>query len=115
MHAFCCYDNIAPNAKCQRVLVLALCLVVSLLQYIGLMITSLLTNINSLLLRYVSVYDFNAQFLFHCWHNVTVFADSVKTELFLCHCGKRASLFGSQRRILNEERIEISAESSRYH
>jgi len=24
---FCCYDNIAPNMKCQRVLVLALCLV----------------------------------------------------------------------------------------
>jgi len=24
---FCCYDNIAPNAKCQRVLVLALCLI----------------------------------------------------------------------------------------
>jgi len=28
VHRFLCYDNIAPNAKCQRVLVLALCLVV---------------------------------------------------------------------------------------
>ena len=27
LHGFHCYDNIAPNAKCQRVLVLALCLV----------------------------------------------------------------------------------------
>jgi len=27
VHAFRCYDNVAPNAKCQRVLVLALCLV----------------------------------------------------------------------------------------
>ena len=27
VHAFRCYDNIAPNAKCRRVLVLALCLV----------------------------------------------------------------------------------------
>ena len=27
MHEFRCYGNIAPNAKCQRVLVLALCLV----------------------------------------------------------------------------------------
>jgi len=27
VHGFRCYDNIAPNAKCQRVLVLALCLV----------------------------------------------------------------------------------------
>jgi len=27
VHRFCCYDNIAPNAKCQRVLVLTLCLV----------------------------------------------------------------------------------------
>ena len=27
MHGFCCYGNIAPNAKCQRVLVLALCLI----------------------------------------------------------------------------------------
>jgi len=27
MHAFRCYDNIASNAKCQRVLVLAFCLV----------------------------------------------------------------------------------------
>jgi len=27
MHGFGCYDNTAPNAKCQRVLVLALCLV----------------------------------------------------------------------------------------
>ena len=27
VHGFCCYDNTAPNAKCQRVLVLALCLV----------------------------------------------------------------------------------------
>ena len=26
VHGFRCYDNIAPNAKCQRVLVLALCL-----------------------------------------------------------------------------------------
>ena len=25
MHGFRCYDNIAPNAKCQRVVVLALC------------------------------------------------------------------------------------------
>jgi len=32
LHGFRCYDNIAPNAKCQRVrvLVLALCLVVIL-------------------------------------------------------------------------------------
>jgi len=28
VHRFCCYDSIASNAKCQRVLVLALCLVV---------------------------------------------------------------------------------------
>jgi len=27
VHGFRCYDNTAPNAKCQRVLVLALCLV----------------------------------------------------------------------------------------
>ena len=27
-HGFRCYGNIAPNAKCQRVLILALCLVV---------------------------------------------------------------------------------------
>jgi len=27
VHGFRCYDNIAPNAKCQRVRVLALCLV----------------------------------------------------------------------------------------
>ena len=27
MYGFPCYDNIAPNAKCQRVVVLALCLV----------------------------------------------------------------------------------------
>jgi len=27
VHGVRCYDNIAPNAKCQRVLVLALCLV----------------------------------------------------------------------------------------
>jgi len=27
VHGFRCYDNIAPNTKCQRVLVLALCLV----------------------------------------------------------------------------------------
>ena len=27
VHGFRCYDNIVPNAKCQRVLVLALCLV----------------------------------------------------------------------------------------
>jgi len=30
VHGFCCYDNTAPNAKCQRVLVLAQCLVVIL-------------------------------------------------------------------------------------
>ena len=29
VHGFRCYDNIAPNAKCQRVLVLALCLVLT--------------------------------------------------------------------------------------
>jgi len=27
VHGFRCYDNIASNAKCQRVLVLAVCLV----------------------------------------------------------------------------------------
>jgi len=27
VHGFRCYDHIAPNVKCQRVLVLALCLV----------------------------------------------------------------------------------------
>ena len=27
VHGFRCYDNIAPNAKCQRVLVLGLCVV----------------------------------------------------------------------------------------
>jgi len=29
VHGFCCYDNLAPKAKCERVLDLALCLVVS--------------------------------------------------------------------------------------
>ena len=29
VHRFCCYDNIEPNAKCQRVLVLTLCLFVN--------------------------------------------------------------------------------------
>jgi len=28
VHGFPCYDNTVPNAKCQRVLVLALCLVI---------------------------------------------------------------------------------------
>ena len=28
VHGFRCYDNTAPNAKCQRLLVLALCLVI---------------------------------------------------------------------------------------
>ena len=27
VHGFRCYDNIAPNARCQRVLVLAVCLI----------------------------------------------------------------------------------------
>ena len=27
LRAFCCYDNITPNAKCQRVLVVALFMV----------------------------------------------------------------------------------------
>jgi len=27
VHEFRCYDNIAPNEKCQRVLVLAVCLI----------------------------------------------------------------------------------------
>jgi len=34
VHGFRCYDSIAPNTKCQRVLVLALCLVVTV--YAGL-------------------------------------------------------------------------------
>jgi len=28
VHGFRCYDNMAPNAKCQRVLVLAVCLII---------------------------------------------------------------------------------------
>jgi len=28
VHGFCCYDNIALNKKCQRLLILALCLVI---------------------------------------------------------------------------------------
>jgi len=34
VHGFCCYDNIAPNAKCQRVLVLTLCLVLKVVSEI---------------------------------------------------------------------------------
>ena len=30
VHWICCYDNISPNARCQRVLVLAVCLVLLL-------------------------------------------------------------------------------------
>jgi len=30
VHGFRCYDNIAPNAKCQLVLILAVCLVLCL-------------------------------------------------------------------------------------
>jgi len=34
VHGFCCYnDNIVPNTKCQRVLVLAACLVLSLVMF----------------------------------------------------------------------------------
>jgi len=33
VHGFRCYDNIAPNAKCQRVFVLALCLVITIYWY----------------------------------------------------------------------------------
>ena len=33
VHRFRCYDNIPPNAKCQRVLVLALCLVKAKFHY----------------------------------------------------------------------------------
>ena len=36
VHGFRCYDNIAPNAKCQRVVVLALYLVRSILLSAGL-------------------------------------------------------------------------------
>ena len=32
-HGFRCYDNIASNAKCQRVLVLAVCLVLFVLLF----------------------------------------------------------------------------------
>ena len=39
VHGFRCYDNIAPNAKCQRVLVLALCLVSLLLGRIAVLRT----------------------------------------------------------------------------
>jgi len=42
VHGFCCYDNIAPNAKCQRVLVLALWLVE--LHNIMMMIVIILSN-----------------------------------------------------------------------
>jgi len=34
MHGFRCYDNRAPNVKCQRVLVLALCLVTFLWKHL---------------------------------------------------------------------------------
>jgi len=37
VHGFRCYDNKSPNVKCQRVLVLALCLVLSLSQLHDLM------------------------------------------------------------------------------
>jgi len=32
VHRFCCYDNIVLNTKCQRVLVLAVCLVLGVMQ-----------------------------------------------------------------------------------
>ena len=35
VRGFRCYDNIAPKAKCQRVLVLALCLVIKVAQSCG--------------------------------------------------------------------------------
>jgi len=33
VHGFHCYDNVAPNAKCQRLRVLVLCLVIFVLKY----------------------------------------------------------------------------------
>jgi len=33
VHGFRCYDNIAANAKCQRVLVIAVCLVQAVFLY----------------------------------------------------------------------------------
>jgi len=33
VHGFCCYDNIALNATCRRVLVLALCLVIIIIHF----------------------------------------------------------------------------------
>ena len=47
VHGFCCYDNIAPNAKCRQVLVLAVCLVADAsyyMQQFGLMVTVLVVS-----------------------------------------------------------------------
>jgi len=47
VHWFRCYDNIALNEKCQRVLVLALCLVI--------MLTNILVSILILILIFVDI------------------------------------------------------------
>jgi len=36
VHGFSCYDNIAPKRKCQRVLVLTLCLLIAVMVLTGL-------------------------------------------------------------------------------
>jgi len=57
VHGFRCYDNIAPNAKCQRVLVLALCLVLLVVDLLWICATScrILWNVADLLLYSCSI------------------------------------------------------------
>jgi len=51
LYGFRCYDNIAPNAKCQRVLVLAQCLVVISLRLVS--ATGLINCLDKLSLLYI--------------------------------------------------------------
>jgi len=50
VHGFRCYDNIVPNAKCQRVLVLAVCLV----KRVIMLLTVNLSNVFTLTMRLCS-------------------------------------------------------------
>ena len=49
MHEFHCHDNIAPNAKCQQVLVLAVWLVIIIIITIAVYVTNCIKRVGSIL------------------------------------------------------------------
>jgi len=90
VHGFRCYDNTAPNAKCQWVLVLALCLI--FLIFFSVLFYCILRLVHSL----HRWFDFDDPCMCHrmCFHTGVMLCGGRQTQPLVIHCCELSPMLG---------------------